>query len=610
MRSNWKPWLAGLALAWLAWRVGTERFAPPPAPAPVAPDAPDAANPALLARGVRSPEEAVVLALDGRPAHPAARALEAAGLSWSVTDSTAAAFAHRVIVLPLDDRDAAPAPPLLEAFRAWVSSGGALVLSAPSGGDPWRALTGLESVVPSRARRRLLLRLGDDPAAPLFPAPADQEVRLASDATLEGLWTLGLRPARGEARVLAQFEDREPALTVRRLGAGRVYVVGASFLDLHARPLAGRHLDAARAPRGGAREGGADLLPDLLRAWAASAAPVTARLRGLPGRASGALAVSVELGETPEALEEAREFALGLSSAGLRATWFVRTGPPALDARRASFLAELAASGHEVASRGEVLPPDFESLPFGDGSESERSYRPRVEVERARGATLLGEASVSRARLKSQAGVEAAGFRGPEGLWPEALELALSRAGYLYDATPSAASVLTQRPFPHASRRGFSRESAVIAVPTGLRDRRGEATAPSTALALLAEVSAREGVLSWVVAADKAGLAALKGVAERLPPGVEWLTLVETARDRLERARTRHWLVPGEGAARELVLELPEGGVRALSVELTPAPKSCATLEAPAGATAACEGAIAVIASPSGGVLRLRLDLE
>lgn len=600
-RQSWRPWVFTALIFLLAWQVAQVRFAAPPALAPIMTESEASlAGPERPSSALASSGQAAVLALDGRAAGPAARALRAAGVPYAIVVDPAAARLGRMIVIPLDDR-AAPLEASEEAaYKAWVSNGGVLVLQAPAGGDLWRSLTGLERTLPAQTRRRLTLRQGEDSAE-------ERVVVLAGSSSKDAPWTTGLRPAHGAAEVLAVFDDREPAITRRKIGAGRVYVLGATLADLYARPLAARHFEAAADPRGGAFESGADFAPDLLRAWAASAFPASVRLRSLPGRAAAVLCVSHDLGDA--LLGDVAAFAAEERSAGVRAAWFTRTGLPTLDARRTSFLREAAALGHEIGSRGESLPPDFDALPLGDETKDLRTYSPKTSGERSWDATLLGETAVSRTRLKSQTGVDAEGFRGPPASRPVLLDEALARAGFLYDAGVTAAEVLTHRPFLLPARRGFEGESRVIALPTGLPESAKGAPSPSRVLALLARVSAHEGVLSWNLRPDAAGLAALKGTLARLPAGTAVMTPGEAARRAFERTRTRFWLEDGAGKTRTLAIEVPEGGAKELSFEVRGL-RSCVLASGPGGASVSCEGRLAVVSSPSAGRLLLRLDLE
>ncbi|MBI3288377.1 MAG: hypothetical protein HYZ74_02525, partial [Elusimicrobia bacterium] len=576
-RQTWRPWLFSALIFLAAWQVASTRFAARPPRAPAADERESSAADAIKTFPLSSSEQVAVLALGGRSPAAAARALRAAGVSYAVVSDPVAARRARMIIIPLDDRAAPLDDAETAAYEAWISRGGVLILQAPAGGDLWRPLTGLEKVLPARSRRLLRLRAADDPAAKAFAPRAGASVILAGASSSDAPWTVGLR---GRADVVAVFEDHEPAIVRRTIGAGRVYVLGVSIVDLYARPLAVRHFDAAEDPRGGAFESGADLAPDLLRAWASSAFPDFVRLRALPGGAAAVLCVSHDLGDGP--VSEAAAFASAERSLGVRAAWFARAGLPWLDARRSSFLRGAVALGHEVGSRGDCLPPDFDALPLG-GNEDPRAYAPKADGERSWGATLLGETKVSRVRLKSLVGVDVQGFHGRASSRPELLDEALSRASYLYDAGLSAADVLTHRPFLLPARRGFARDSAVIAIPIGLSARAGETPAPSRVLTLLGRVAASEGVLAWDMRPDLAGLAALRGTVARLPPGTLVLTPGEAARRASERMRTRFWLEDGIGRSRVLTVEIPKGGARDLSFE-TRGLQSCSIISGPAGA--------------------------
>lgn len=599
---NWRAWLAAVIIILLAWATARRRLPADPAQVPGTAQAADTANASLLAsRAPLSSEEAVVLCLDGRPTLAAARVLEAAGVPYAVTADLEEALRHRFILLPLDDRAAPLDEKTSGAITAWLKNGGTLVMPSPAGGSLWREITSLTMSLPSRSRRRILWLADRQTASFLAP----REIPLAGPSERESIWTTGLRPARGQAETLAVFDDHEAAILMRRVGAGRVYVLGAALSDLHLRAQAGRHFglppDAAAA----------EVWPALLGAWAESACETFLRAEETPAGADAVLAVSHDLEGSEASREGARTLAAFEKARGVNATWFIRADLRQLGTAWSSLLKSLTETGAEVASGGVCAAPDLDSLPFGDGREEKQSYHPKLDGERSQDASLLGETRVSRQLLKTMADIEPAGFRGTPGSWPQALDLALFQAGYLYDATLSLALTQSRHPYLLPSRRGFARESPIVEVPVSFdgTDPRSPATA-AMVLSALRAAPGRKEIVSWKVPASRQGLAALQEVLPRLPAGTTTRTHRQLALWRLARARTRFYLEPGMGRRRTLIIRLPPGGAAELSLRTKPLTRSCTVLQAPEGTDISCQAGRVLVSSASEGLVRVRLEFE
>jgi hypothetical protein len=193
-----RRWAAGVlglvgALA-LLWLIGGEEIRPVPAEPPESAPPPQAA---LEDREPRMAGEVVVFLARGdlRPL-ACARILETAGIPFSVTRSSAAALARRIVVVPSDDRPLRLDPALLEGLEGFVRGGGVLVLQAPV--DRLAPLTGIAAASPRRSRKRMTLRLSAADGGAYLDEPEEREFVLASPKTARGSGRRGSR--RGPAR--------------------------------------------------------------------------------------------------------------------------------------------------------------------------------------------------------------------------------------------------------------------------------------------------------------------------------------------------------------------------------------------------------------------------
>lgn len=614
--------LAFLFLFWLfwprAWLPAAWRAREREAEARIADSMPGsllAGGPERPAAAERSSVQAAVLVLPGaEDAFPAEAALRAAGIPYCVVGDTTAAFAHRIVIVPAGDRPLPARRELVDAVGRYVEEGGVLVVQAPSLA-PWPDVTGVSSVKPSRARRSLVLRAGLDEGFAALTAPEQKEVPLAAPSAPEGPWTGGLVLRRGQAQAIALFPDGdEAAISRRRLGRGRAYVIGADLRDLVVRPRAGRAFDAGRAA-GNAFEPGADVWPDVLRGWYEAFTPGWVRLRALPGDASGLLLLSrsIESGVSPAA---AREWAAWESSRGLRATYFVQTNHsdggqpgPFYDASLADAVRAVRAAGHEVAAHTVVHDPGFASLPRGDGLERRKTYRPATDAGRIWDATRLGEVRVPKEILEKDAGATVSGFRAPEGSEPDDLDAELASSGYGYDSSLAATTVLGHRPFLLPRGRGMEAESRIVELPMTVSDETPARAVPGPEdiLRVLRAVFAEEGVAVWQVKPSREGLAAAARVLDGLPAGVRVGPLGEAARWWSARERVRFWTEEGpDGRVLRLVLP-PEADGAELSFEASAPLRACRALAE--GLDASCAGRLIVLRR-TGGAREAALSFE
>jgi hypothetical protein len=586
-----------------------------PVEAPPPPEALASANPALLRdHPDLMPEQfAILLLRQEAEALPAARALEAAGVPFTVTGFLDQAFKHRVIFLPSADRPVRLTDTTRGLFKSFVDGGGVLILEAPSG-SPWTWITGVESAAAGRGRKALSFRADGNPELARLSAPQLRSIRLAGAKTAEGAWTYGLKPlAELGAEAIADFETGEAAVVRRRIGAGAVYTLGLGLRDAVVRGQAERHFDAERAPYN-AFEPAADAWPLFLRGIYERSAPFWARLRSEPGEGPLWLMThSIGPGARPaqiadiNAVETARK---------ARSTWFVetRTGEdagnaPFYDNKMRALLAEVARAGFEVASHGVSHASNFAALPVG-GGEQAKDYRPTTdEDEVSENATLRGETAVSKQLLDAAVFPAVDGFRSPAFAYPTGLDAALKDAGYRYDSSLSAAQTLTHFPFRLLSARALVNESPIVELPITFEDQVLEGKPPPvpSMLETAKLIAAYGGAVVWDIRPDgqAAQLERIRAILDGAPKGTRWLTMRDAARFWSRRSNARFSFSSAGGGARVLRVRSKDG-VGGLSFELSGTPKACSSK-----ARVSCRGRLVLIdpAETAGEAeIRFRLD--
>jgi hypothetical protein len=571
--------------------------------------------------GGRSPDAVAILLLaPDQDAFGAARILRAAGVPFLTTRSMADALSRRIVLVPAGERAMRVNPEDRDLLRAFVAKGGILIVQA-QGQSPWPELTGLESASPSRSRRRIVFRPQSDDGFRLLTHPELREIRLASDAVSEGIWTSGLTARRGAADTLAVFADtKEAAVIRRRTGDGFVYTLGFDLRDMLVRPQAGRDFDA----RGGGTDAfdpAGDVWPLIFTAWYENMTPEWVRLRALPADASGLLLLShsLESGDSPAA---AREWALWESSRGVRSTWFIQTNEsddgqpgPFFDAGFAATVRDIAAAGHELAGHTVSHPEAFSDLPFGSGLEKRHDYRPQTVNGQLWDATLTGEIRVPKQVLEeSVPDFQVDGYRAPRLQFPEVLDEVLASAGYTWDSSLLAAGAMTHHPFLLTRRRTMAAESRIVELPMTFTDELPSHRPPLEAfdvLRALAQISDEEGVVVWQSRPSAANRALEAAVLEQIPDGVEIQPLGRAARWWFAREKTRFWLEPGPTPrTRTLRLILPpEADGAGLSFQLSRRLTACRPPSAEV--TARCSGDRVVLLKTSGvRETSLRLEFE
>jgi hypothetical protein len=411
-------------------------------------------------------------------------AATAMGLPLFVTRDLTAALRQPMVVIAGELVASALDAGREQQLTRYVEAGGVLViddLEARAASN----LAGIEQVVPSRTRASIRFDpASGDPGIAHLRAPESLTISLGNLARQEGLQTAALRPRPSDgARVLARFEDGEPALVVRALGRGRVYALGASLSDLVLRPQINRDYEAQRF-YDNHFEPSADVPQFLLRDWYLALVPGALALSPIPDGLEGALLLTHDVDFT-RSVDNMVAYATAEAKAKVASTFFLQTkyirdfeDQAFWNEHAMTVAAQVVRLGAEIESHTVAHTYDFSTLGVGSDDESARWYRPRVisrgtsaRSGRSVGATLFGEVRVSRQLLAAIAQphpIES--FRsGYLNIHPQQWG-ALLRTGYRFDSSYSANDVLTAFPYAAMEDAGFARESGIIELPVLIAD--------------------------------------------------------------------------------------------------------------------------------------------
>jgi hypothetical protein len=500
-------------------------------------------------------------------------ALREMGVPFFVTRDFDQALRHRLVILfPGADKDTFTADQVKRLERH-VGGGGALFaqnVTAGALGD----LFGFREARHSQTRHRIRFEGGADPILKYLNRPEEREVRLASAAYKETLWTSGYAADRGAA-ILASYDDGTAALLSHPVGRGRAYLCGPSYTNVVLRCQSNRDFEAERHYVN-VFEPGADVWLLLLRAWYESSSPDGVRLATVPGGRRSMLLLSHDV-DWENSFAPALDFAHLERDARAASTFFIQTKYVS-DANSVAFfqganldrLRDLATQGFSIGSHSVMHARGFNAFDLGPGSETFASYRPKaLDLEHAAGATVFGEVRVSKSLLDGEIpGQKTILFRAGHLRVPRTLPEALERCGYAFDSSFTACDVLSNFPYRLPRDLGFDDESGVYEFPVTFEDEEAPGIARRVPEALeVIRANADNGAVNVVLIHTndaKGKLEAEASLLAQLPAGVGVSDLLSFARFWRARDRLR-WRVTPESAPGAA----PDAPARVLRLDVT-----------------------------------------
>lgn len=406
------------------------------------------------------------------------------GLPLFVTHDVAEALRQPMVIVAGELSGDEMSASVEAAMHAYVASGGTLIINDPESTGA-QELAGIKPTVASQ--KRYLLRFDvstKDPGFEHLRAWQSQTIVIGNPKENTADVTQSLTPAAGSGtRVVARFDDGAGAISVHRIGSGRVYALGAALYDLVVIPQNNHAPDSFRW-YDNHFEPSADSPQIMMRDWYLAYVPGAVALDTVPDGMTGALIFTHDVDYSLSIINMVA-YAQAEHARGIHATYFIQTknvtdqaDTAFYDATGKANTAKVFGLGGDIGSHSVAHARDFSQYPFGTGAEAPSNYHPKVvaggsKVVKGRtlGGSLLGEMLVSKALLDSAAsGISVDAFRSGY-LYIHSRQFeALARSGYRFDSSYTAGNLLTVFPFVHLADGSYDHESTVTEFPILLTD--------------------------------------------------------------------------------------------------------------------------------------------
>jgi len=496
-------------------------------------------------------------------------ALKEMGIPFFVTRDLGKALQHRMVILyPGVDGQTfqdAQAQQLLQ----FVREGGNIFAQNVFWGG-LQPLFGFQSFAASRKRYHLAFTATADPVMKYLNRPEEREVRLGSDHYSEIIWSNGYVLDPG-AEALARFEDGSAALVTKKVGEGRVYLLGLSLADVILRSQNNRDYEAERHYVNWF-EPGADVWMLILRAWYESYARGWIRLATIPNGQRSALLLSHDV-DWENSFAPGLDFARMEKANQANSTFFIQT-KYVDDANSKAFffepnieiLRQLKSGGSSIGSHSIIHSRGFNKFELGSGQETYGTYRPHgLGFDTASGATVFGEVRVSKELLDGEVpGQETIFFRAGHLRVPRSLAEALERSGYQFDSSFTADDVLSNFPYALPREPGLNEDSEIedsdiYEFPVTIEDEEAPGFAQRVPQALqVILANAENGAVSVVLVHSNEShikAAAEEELLHQLPADILKTDMLSFAK--FWRARDRlQWRVNATSIPRQVVLQV------------------------------------------------------
>lgn len=433
------------------------------------------------AQGAAPLAMASLLLGDDNPGFSVAHAATAMGIPLVETRDVSVATRQPMLVLA--GQISGPELPAgtADQLETYVQQGGILVLDDTEATTA-RRLAGVVAAAPLRSRFTMRFDETGNPGFVTLTAPESRTISLGSRTAGQAIWTQGLTPAAG-VKVLARFDDGQPALVRRDAGRGHVYTLGARLDDLVLRPQDNRDPESQRW-YDNHFEPSADVPQELLRGWYLGEVPGAVAKDPAPDGREGSFLMTHDI-DFQRSVLNMPAYANAEKARGVRSTFFTQTkivkdyqDIAFFNDQARQILRQVAATGADIESHTVSHAYDWRSFPRGTGKESAATYRPRITGRGATdhsgssvGTSMIGEMRVSKQLLEGALpGRRVQAFRTGYlainvGQWD-----LLQAEGYRYDSSYSADDVMTCFPYRAMSSAGFERETGILEMPVLLAD--------------------------------------------------------------------------------------------------------------------------------------------
>lgn len=424
-------------------------------------------------------------------------------------------------------------------MHAYIAAGG-IVVADDGESAGIQILAGISNLTPSEHRYLMSMDpASDDPGLQRLRLPQERTIALGNRSERQAVLTQGYTMKPGtDARVLARFDDGMPALVMRKIGRGRIYVTGEAYFDSVLRPQNDQAIEAGRVYDNG-YEPSADVPQMMVRDWYLHLIPGAVVTDPTPDGLAGALIITHDI-DFIDSVRNMLPYVKAEKAHGFSTTYYIQAKTvhdledlAFFDARARQIVATVFAAGGDIASHTVAHAPDWPKFPVGTGKESPDNYKPFVKMIAkdhrsglTLGATLTGEIHVSQERLNACApGIAVDALRTGYLLINRAQWTVLERYGYKYDSSYAAGEVMTAYPYTAMEAQGGSKESHILEFPIVIADAEGWVPMLPHMAAfnrILDDEAAIHGVVTTLIHTDV--------VADKLPTE---LALVAHARPRM-----------------------------------------------------------------------------
>lgn len=408
----------------------------------------------------------------------ASHMLQVAGLPFDTIHSVDMLLQYSVVML-------AESPDLsqfndqeVSEIIAYVAAGGHLIL--PQTRDQrFFDLAGIQAVVLNAKSHVLEWQVeGNYAELQYFDDPMEIQTSLGQnpEKTIPAVAYVPL-----SAEVLARYDDGQAGVLLNTYSMGTCYTFGFKWKEVILRSQLGYDYSANRTFSNGF-EPSSDVFPLFVRGVWIKACPVAIWKHTSPGGYLSSLLITHDV-DSRTGMDTMQYFSSFERSFGMHSHYFVTTRYFPDDLMSAFYNAEsiekvklLRSDGHTIGSHSVGHFPDMDDtlhFPVGKSGIPAADYQPRFFNQNGHttGATLWGEAEVSKKILETDLNINVRSWRSGHLLTPRYLYQVLDSAAYLFSSTFSANDILCNFPFMAKGKRSFyGADTEVLEIPMTLSD--------------------------------------------------------------------------------------------------------------------------------------------
>ena len=360
----------------------------------------------------------------------------------------------------------------------YVKRGGVFIHSGLK--DP--ALYEISGIDFHRTRRNLYRISWDTASVPQIFTLIDDSLEQVVSIGKPGKTNFHARTyALSDGQALGHYENGEVAMVQNAYHKGWVYTFGPDLRDVYMRNLTNFDISAQRTYSNGF-EPSTDVFMFVVRNIVARHIPHTVFKHSSPGHSLSTILVTHDI-DSRTGIDSMFYFSEYERDHDIPATYNITTRyfrdgwMSNFYVKPGSFekILEVVTDGHRLASHSVGHFRDFhkeENFPYALNGSDTSDYNPYYTQGKTSGGSLLSELVVSKKLLEQDFGATIQSFRAGHLLYPDSLVMALEEAGYQFNTTYSANTVMTGYPYRPFRVRTFSGTPSgiILEIPMTLSD--------------------------------------------------------------------------------------------------------------------------------------------